>query len=89
MTKKTEATEPARDRLPDGMHDPVVAYLVEQADKFRVLQDSVAEAKSEPGGAAQKTFEDFLSEGRPRCADMLEMKLKKERQASPSDDRST
>ncbi len=83
MTAKTEASAAASDRLPVEMRDPVVAYLVEQAEKFRVLQDCAAAAR-QPDRRPQKTFEAFLSEGRPRCADLLEARLKSRSRAAPA-----
>jgi len=32
----------ALDLLPEDMREPAVAYLIEQAEKFRVLQSAVA-----------------------------------------------
>jgi hypothetical protein len=78
MTTTDEEVAAALDALPEQMRDPTTAYLVEQAKKFRILEDRAAEggADAPAGGASETKFTDFLSQGRPKCADRLEMQLR-------------
>jgi hypothetical protein len=43
MSKTTEKAAAALDLLPEEMREPAVAYLLEQAEKFRTLKEMVAE----------------------------------------------
>ena len=71
MKTTTERAAEALDLLPEGPREPAVAYLVEQAEKFRVLKTLVAEGMSdiEAGRVSEWNFEDFLRQarsGRPK-----------------------
>ncbi len=62
MKTTTERAAAALDLLPEEMREPAVAYLLEQAEKFRVLKELVAEGMSdvESGRVSEWNFEDFL-----------------------------
>jgi hypothetical protein len=66
MKTTTEKAAEALDLLPEDMREPAVAYLLDQAEKFRVLQELVAEglADVEAGRIAEWNFADFLKEAR-------------------------
>ena len=50
------------------MREPAVAYLLEQAERFRALKDIVAEGMDDvaAGRISQWSFADFLREARAR-----------------------
>ena len=50
------------------MREPVVAYLLEQAEKFRALEEMVAEGMDDvsAGRVSEWSFQDFLQEARAR-----------------------
>ena len=64
--KSTTERAAALDLLPEEMREPAVAYLVEQAEKFRNLKALVAEgmADVEAGRIAEWDFDDFLRKAR-------------------------
>ena len=66
MKTTTERAAEALDLLPEELREPAVAYLVEQAEKFRALKALVAEGMSdvEAGRVTEWNFEDFLREAR-------------------------
>jgi hypothetical protein len=66
MKTTTERAAEALDLLPEELREPAVAYLVEQAEKFRVLKTLVAEGMSdvEAGRVSEWNFDDFLREAR-------------------------
>jgi hypothetical protein len=68
MTTTTEKAAAALDLLPEEMREPAVAYLLEQAEKFRVLKELVAEgmADVDTGRVSEWNFEDFLREARAK-----------------------
>jgi len=68
MMTTTERAAAALDLLPEEMREPAVAYLLEQAEKFRVLKELVAEgmADVEAGRISEWNFEDFLREARSK-----------------------
>jgi hypothetical protein len=70
MTTTTEKAAAALDLLPEEMREPAVAYLLEQAEKFRVLKDLVADgmADVEAGRVSEWNFQDFLREARRKTA---------------------
>ncbi len=43
MAKTSKDAAAALDLLPEEMREPAVAYLIEQAEKFRLLKQAVAE----------------------------------------------
>jgi len=66
MKSTTERAAAALDLLPEEMREPAVAYLLEQAEKFRTLKALVAEgmADVEAGRVSEWNFEDFLRKAR-------------------------
>jgi hypothetical protein len=62
MKTTTEKAAAALDLLPEEMREPAVAYLLEQAEKFRVLKEQVADgmADIEAGRVSEWNFDDFL-----------------------------
>ncbi len=68
MTTTTEKAVAALELLPEEMREPAVAYLLEQAEKFRALKEAVDEglADVEAGRVAEWDFEAYLREARTR-----------------------
>jgi aryl-alcohol dehydrogenase-like predicted oxidoreductase len=66
MKTTTEKAAAALDLLPEEMREPAVAYLLEQAEKFRVLKELVAEGVGDvrAGNVSEWDFEEFLREAR-------------------------
>jgi hypothetical protein len=66
MDKTTEKAAAALELLPEDMREPAVAYLLEQAEKFRVLKEQVSEGLADvaAGRVSEWNFEDFLREAR-------------------------
>jgi hypothetical protein len=66
MTSTTEKAVAALDLLPEEMRDPAVAYLIEQAEKYRALKALVAEGMDDinAGRVSKWSFQDFLREAR-------------------------
>lgn len=66
MKSTTERAAAALELLPEEMREPAVAYLVEQAEKFRTLKTLVAEGMSdvEAGRVSEWNFDDYLREAR-------------------------
>lgn len=64
-TTAERATE-ALEILPEDIRERAVAYLVEQAEKFRVLKQLIAEgvADVDAGNVSDWNFEEFLREAR-------------------------
>jgi hypothetical protein len=62
----TEKAAAALDLLPEEMREPAVAYLLEQAEKFRALKELVAEGMDDAaaGRILEWNFQDFLREAR-------------------------
>jgi streptomycin 6-kinase len=62
----TEKAAAALDLLPEEMREPAVAYLLEQAEKFRALKELVAEGMDDAaaGRIQEWNFQDFLREAR-------------------------
>jgi hypothetical protein len=58
----TEKAAEALDLLPEEMREPVVAYLLEQAEKFRALKEQIAEGLEDiaAGRVSEWNFEEFL-----------------------------
>ena len=69
---KERAAE-ALELLPEEMREPAVAYIFEQAEKFRVLKQLIDEgiADVEAGNVVDWNFEDFLREARAYDAHMV------------------
>lgn len=66
MKTTTERAAEALDLLPEEMREPAVAYLIEQAEKFRTLKQLIDEglADIEAGNVTEWNFEEFLREAR-------------------------
>jgi hypothetical protein len=66
MKTTTEKAAAALDLLPEDMREPAVAYLLEQAEKFRVLKEAIAEGLGDAasGRVSEWNFEEFLREAR-------------------------
>jgi hypothetical protein len=62
MKTTTERAAAALDLLPEEMREPAVAYLVEQAEKFRALKQLVSEGMEDvrAGRVSEWKFDDFL-----------------------------
>jgi hypothetical protein len=56
----------ALDLLPEEMREPAVAYLLEQAEKFRVLKEQIAAGMEDIAAkrVSEWNFEEFLRHGR-------------------------
>ncbi|MGA3308218.1 MAG: hypothetical protein ABSD08_06335 [Xanthobacteraceae bacterium] len=66
MKTTTEKAAAALDLLPEDMREPAVAYLLEQAEKFRALKEQIAEGMEDvaAGRVSEWNFEEFLREAR-------------------------
>jgi hypothetical protein len=66
MKSTTEKAAEALDLLPEEMREPVVAYLLEQAEKFRALKEQIAEGLEDvaAGRVSEWNFEEFLRQAR-------------------------
>ena len=62
----TDKAAAALELLPEEMREPAVRYLLEQAEKFRVLKELVAEGMDDVASTrvSEWNFEDFLREAR-------------------------
>jgi hypothetical protein len=62
----TEKAAAALDLLPEEMREPAVAYLIEQAEKFRALKELVAEGLEDVavGRVLEWDLQGFLAEAR-------------------------
>jgi hypothetical protein len=66
MKTTTEKAAEALDLLPEEMREPAVTYLLEQAEKFRVLKEQIAEGVEDiaSGRASEWNYEEFLRHAR-------------------------
>jgi predicted transcriptional regulator len=66
MTDTTEKAAAALELLPEEMREPAIAYLLEQAEKFRALKAQIAEGLDdvEAGRISEWDFQDFLRQAR-------------------------
>ena len=64
MKTTTEKAAEALDLLPEEMREPAVAYLLEHAQRFRVLKEQIAEGMADvaAGRVSEWNFEEFLRE---------------------------
>jgi hypothetical protein len=64
----TERVAAALVLLAEEMREPAIAYLLEQAEKFRVLKELVAEGMEDvaAGRVLEWNFQDFLAKARKR-----------------------
>jgi len=68
MSTTTQKAAEALDLLPEEMREPAVAYLIEQAEKFRALKALVDEgiADADAGRVSEWDFEKFLRQAERR-----------------------
>jgi hypothetical protein len=68
MPTTTEKAAAALELLPEEMREPAVAYLFEQAEKFRALKEMLAEGLQDvtSGRVSEWNFQEFLREARAR-----------------------
>jgi hypothetical protein len=66
MASTTDKAAAALDLLPEDMREPAVAYLIEQAEKYRMLKDLVAEGVDDLAAdrISDWNFRDFLRRAR-------------------------
>jgi hypothetical protein len=66
MKTTTEKAAEALDLLPEEMREPAVAYLLEQAEKFRALKEQIAEGLEDvaAGRVSEWNFDEFLRQAR-------------------------
>jgi hypothetical protein len=66
MKTTTERAAAALDLLPEDMREPAVAYLLEQAEKFRVLKEQIAAGMDDvaAGRVSKWNFDEFLRQAR-------------------------
>jgi hypothetical protein len=66
MKTTTEKAAAALDLLPEDMRETAVAYLLEQAEKFRVLKEAIANGLDDvaAGRVSDWNFEKFLRDAR-------------------------
>jgi predicted transcriptional regulator len=66
MKTTTEKAAEALELLPEEMREPAVAYLIEQAEKFRVLKEQIADGLEDAaaGRVSKWDFEEFLRQAR-------------------------
>jgi hypothetical protein len=66
MKTTTQKAAEALDLLPENMREPAVAYLLEQAEKFRVLKQAIDAGADDvtAGRVSEWSFDDFLREAR-------------------------
>ena len=66
MTSTTEKAAAALELLPEELREPAVAYLLEQAEKFRALQQDIEVGVQDvkAGRVREWNFEDFLRRAR-------------------------
>jgi hypothetical protein len=66
MSKFTEKAAAALELLPEELREPAVAYIMEQAEKFRVLKAEVQVGLDDEaaGRAGPWDFTDFLRRAR-------------------------
>jgi hypothetical protein len=66
MTTTTEKAAAALELLPEEMREHAVAYLLEQAEKYRLLKELVADGMRDvsEGRVTEWSFEEFLREAR-------------------------
>jgi hypothetical protein len=70
MNETTKRAAAALELLPEDMREPAVAYLIEQAEKYRSLKALVDEgiADIEARRVAEWDFEDFLRRAKSTAA---------------------
>jgi hypothetical protein len=66
MKTTAEKAAAALELLPEDMRETAVAYILEQAEKFRVLREQIAEGMEDvaAGRVSEWNFDEFLREAR-------------------------
>jgi len=66
MKTTTERAAEALELLPEEMREPAVAYLLEQAEKFRLLKGQIDEGMEDvaAGRVSEWNFGEFLRQAR-------------------------
>jgi len=66
MKTTTQRAAEALELLPEDMREPAVAYLLEQAEKFRALKEQITEGIADvaAGRISEWNFGEFLREAR-------------------------
>ncbi|HEY1978675.1 MAG TPA: hypothetical protein VGH13_01200 [Xanthobacteraceae bacterium] len=66
MKLTSEKAAEALDLLPEEMREPAVAYLLEQAEKFRALKEAIDEGMTDvvAGRVSEWNFEEFSRQAR-------------------------
>jgi hypothetical protein len=66
MTIRSEKAAAALELLPEEMREPAVQYLLEQAEKFRILKELVSEGMQDvaQGRVSEWNFQEFLRRAR-------------------------
>jgi predicted transcriptional regulator len=66
MSTSTEKAAAALELLPEEMREPAVAYLIEQAEKFRALKQEIDQgmADVQAGRVTERNFAEFLRRAR-------------------------
>ncbi len=66
MKTTTQKAAEALDLLPEEMREPAVAYLIEQAEKFRLLKQQIDEGMADvsAGRVSEWNFAEFLRKAR-------------------------
>jgi hypothetical protein len=68
MKTTTQRAAEALDLLPEDMRETAVAYLLEQAERFRLLKQSIDAGMDDvaAGRVSEWSFDDFLRDARTR-----------------------
>ena len=71
MKTTTQKAAEALDLLPKEMREPAVAYLIEQAEKFRLLKEQIDEGMEDvsAGRVSEWNFAEFLRKARAAKAE--------------------
>ena len=66
MTTATEKAAAALELLPEEMREPAVQYLLDQAERFRVVKELVAEGVDDLacGRVSEWSLQEFLHDAR-------------------------
>ncbi len=66
MANKTEQAAAALELLPEELREPAVAFLLEQAEKFRALQNDIDKGRDDikAGRVREWDFAEFLRKAR-------------------------
>jgi hypothetical protein len=62
MSTSTEKAAAALELLPEDLREPAIAYLIEQAEKFRALKQEIDQGMQDvrAGRVSEWNFADFL-----------------------------